>query len=148
LLDPLIDEYLNHPNCSYENKQLSGFENRVKTMPLPIEAFETNQIYDLVVVINVLEHCFSAPKFFKRIKSITAKDGFLIFHDKLIPNQKIGQFTENIYDSGHPLRVADEVMTDFLHGNYITLFENRVDIPSPIGDFDSIYFIGRKIGEN
>lgn len=148
LLDPLIDEYLTHPNCSYENKQLSGFEKRVKTIPLPLEAFETNRVYDLVVVINVLEHCFSAPKFFERINSITAKNGFLIFHDKLISARKIRQFSENIYDSGHPLRVVDELIIEFLSGNYLTLFENRVSIPSPIGDFDSIYFIGRKIGEN
>ena len=147
LLDPLINEYLTHPNCTYKHKRLGKWlGKKVETVAEPIESFSSNQVYDLVVVINVLEHCFSALKIFDRVISLVAPNGVLVFHDKLIPDSQIYEFVTNIYDSGHPLRVAKSLILRFLFENYDELFQKRVPIPSPIGAFDSIYFLGRKRG--
>lgn len=145
LLDPLIDDYLTHPNCTYKRKRLGGwFGKKVQTVALPVENFATDQVYDLVVVVNVLEHCFSTPRFFERIISLTAPNGVLVFHDKLIPASVVQVFVENIYDAGHPLRVVEDRVLGFLSENYVELYRKRVSIPSPIGAFDSIYFVGQK----
>lgn len=145
LLDPLIDQYLRHPNCSYKQKQMDGHHGKIQTIALPLEEVEIDQTYDLVIVINVLEHCFSAQKFFDQIVSLTAPGGILVFHDKLIRSSEIERFVSNVYDAGHPLRVADKLILDFLFSNYSALYDQRVGISSPIGTFDSIYFIGEKV---
>ena len=145
LLDPLIDDYLAHPYCTYKRKRLGGwFGKRVQTVTLPVENFATNQVYDLVVVINVLEHCFSMPHFFKRIISLTASNGILVFHDKLVPASIAPALIDNVYDAGHPLRVIENLTLEFLSENYVELYGKRVSISSPIGKFDSVYFIGQK----
>lgn len=145
LLDPLINEYLTHPNCTYRDHRLSGVETT--TVASPIEDFSPSQKFDLIVMINVLEHCFSLPKLFERINSLMAPGGVLVFHDKLIPASEIDDFVRNIYDAGHPIRVADRVLMEFLSGNYEEMYSKHVEIP--LEDymsytFDSIYFIGRK----
>jgi len=145
LLDPLINDYLTHPNCAYKNKRLGAVE--VETIAEPIENYFPERRFDLVVMINVLEHCFSLPKLFERISSLVAAGGILVFHDKLIPASDIDDFVHNIFDAGHPIRVADQVIMEFLSHNYDELYRKHVEVPLEdyMGyTFDSIYFIGRK----
>jgi SAM-dependent methyltransferase len=145
LLDPLSNDYLSHPHCTYKHKHLGGwFGKKVHIVAEPIENFAGNYVFDLVVMINVLEHCFSAPKVFERIISLTAPGGILIFHDKLIPSDAMAVIVQKIYDAGHPLRVAKAEILEFLSRNYDELFSRHVAIPSDAYTFDSIYFIGRK----
>jgi len=145
LLDPLIEHYLSHPHCTYKRKRLGGwFGNRVQTVGEPIESSSSHEVYDLVVVINVLEHCFSVAQFCERLISLTAPNGILVFHDKLIPASVLQSFVRNIYDAGHPLRVADSLILEFLSANYGEIFRKYVPIPSAVGTFDSVYFIGQK----
>ena len=145
LLDPLVEHYLSHPHCTYKRKRLGGwFGNRVQTVGEPIESFSSHEVYDLVVVINVLEHCFSVAQFCERLISLTAPNGILVFHDKLIPASVLKSFVRNIYDAGHPLRVADSLILEFLSANYGQIFRKYVPIPSAVGAFDSVYFIGQK----
>jgi SAM-dependent methyltransferase len=144
LLDPLINDYVQHPNCSYRSGTLAG--TPATLVPQPIEGFETSDKFDLVVMINVLEHCYSLPRVFERIDSLVALGGVLVFHDKLIPASSIDDFVQNIFDAGHPIRVADEVILRFLQG-YQELYSKHVEIPLEdymAYTFDSLYFIGRK----
>lgn len=145
LLDPLITTYLNHPHCAYKRKRMRGRE--ITAIPHAIENFSTNVKFDLVVMINVLEQCFSVPRIFERIISLTAPKGILVFYDKLVPSSSIAEFIDNVFDAGHPLRVSDRVILDFLSENYETLWRKHVPIPLEeymSYTFDSIYFIGRK----
>jgi len=145
LLDPLIDEYLTHPHCTYKHKRLGGlYGKKVHMVAKPIEDFSSDHVFDLVVMINVLEHCFSASKTFEHIISLMPPDGILIFHDKLIPNKAIDVFVQKIYDAGHPLRVGQDLILEFLSKNFDELFNKHVTIPTEAYIFDSIYFIGRK----
>ncbi|MFC1496872.1 methyltransferase [Verrucomicrobiota bacterium] len=145
LLDPLINSYLSHQHCAYKHKRLGGwFGRKVHAIAKPIENFTSDKRFDLVVMINVLEHCFLAPKVFEHIISLTAPGGILIFHDKLIKNEAINVLTGKIYDAGHPLRVAEDVILEFLSKNYNELFRKHVIIPTDVYMFNSIYFIGQK----
>lgn len=145
LLDPLIDAYLTHPHCTYKHKRLGGwFGEKVHTVAEAIEVFSTDQMFDLMVMINVLEHCFSASRVLERVASLTLPSGILIFHDKVVPTPEIEDMVRNVYDAGHPLRVARSMILEFLSENYIELYRKRVPIPTPIGTIGSIYFIGRK----
>ena len=56
LLDPLLNDYLNHANCRYKNKQMGSIKTKV--FPIPIEEFNEDEKYDMVIMNNVLEHCF------------------------------------------------------------------------------------------
>src|SRR3954447_19360693 len=102
------------------------------------------QKFDLVVMINVLEHCFSVPKVFERILSFMVPGGVLIFHDKFLPLSDVEEFFRTSYDAGHPLRVVGEVISEFLADNYEELFSRHAPIPIEVYTFYSIYFIGRK----
>lgn len=145
LLDPLINDYLTHPNCAYKNKRLGGwFGKKVETIALPIEEFSPEEKFDFVVMINVLEHCFSALKIFECISSITAPNGIIVFHDKLIPDNMIDELVRKVYDTGHPLRIAESIVLNFLYNNYHELFRKHIPIKTTYGMLDSIYFIGRK----
>ena|GEM_PF-304117 len=143
LMDPLAEEYLKHPNCAYKNGRLGGiFGKKVETVALPVEEFQPHVLYDLVVMINVLEHCYSMPKVFDCILSMIAPGGIFVFHDKLIPDAKIDEFVEKVYDAGHPLRIAGSLIERFLAENFICGYDHKVLIPSSLGYFDAIYFIG------
>lgn len=147
LLDPLIKDYLAHPNCAYRDGRLGGVP--AETVAAPIEDYEAGGRFDLVVMINVLEHCFSLPQVFARINALVAPGGALVFHDKLIPAAAIADFVSHIYDAGHPIRVADQVILDFLRENYDELYRKHVEIPLEdymAYTFDSIYFIGERRG--
>src|SRR5262249_6222561 len=98
LLDPLIDSYLAHPHCSFTRHFLFLQEREGRSLPhrmwkrvtrrpmrylhsvavaetiaSPIEQMPTNHQYDLVAVINVLEHCFDAERVFAKILSVMRK---------------------------------------------------------------------------
>jgi len=145
LLDPLAKDYLSHPHCVYKRKRLGRwFGKKVNLIAEPVENFSTDQMFNLVVMINVLEHCFSVSNVFKRILSIMPPNGLLVFHSKLVPASEVDDFFQNIYDAGHPIRVTENVILDFLSKNYDELFRKCVPVSTPAYRFDSIYFIGRK----
>ncbi|UCE07158.1 MAG: glycosyltransferase [bacterium] len=145
LLDPLIRDYLTHPHCTYKKKRLNGwFGKKVEMIDLPIEKFSAREKFDLVVIVNVLEHCYSLTKVFECILSITAPNGTLLFHDKLIPDCNVTEFVHTVYDTGHPLRVAEGLIFRFLNQNYDTLFQRQIPVKTAFGKLDSLYFIGQK----
>ena len=99
LLDPLIKTKLSPPpqlHVTDANGSEGGQALMSRPLPCRLIIFATSQSYDLVVVVNVLEHCFSASKFFDQILSLTAPHGTFRIHDKLIPAAMIHTFVENI----------------------------------------------------
>lgn len=107
LLDPLISEYLLHaPNCTYR-KGLDGLP--VKTHNCPIEDFEIDRQYDLVVMINVLEHCFNTDRIFENIRAMLKTGGILVIGERVFAGMGEGmlQSLEEVYDAGHPIRLSE-----------------------------------------
>lgn len=176
LLDPLVDYYLKHPHCPYDNsylyiespgitykasrKYFTRLYRFIRKMVykkiiieslfnIPFEEFETNKKYDLVVIINVLEHCYDVEKVFKNINNILNKNGVLIFSDKLMTIEKIQNEVNVIYDAAHPLRINKDFILDYLKNNFIPSYHfiniDSVEVEDGIkAGFNELYFIGIK----
>jgi SAM-dependent methyltransferase len=120
LLDPLIDDYLSHPNCRYKNKQMGNLG--VTTYNCPIEEFETNNKYDLVIMNNVLEHCYDIKKIFNNILNMLNTNGVFVFSDVYFNESDVERMVYQIYDAGHPIKISKTYMDDFL-SNFNSLYD-------------------------
>ncbi|MCL5030012.1 MAG: glycosyltransferase [Bacteroidetes bacterium] len=123
LLDPLISEYLKHPNCTYKNGNLLGFP--VQIINSTIEDFVTKEKYDLVVMNNVLEHCYNIPKIFEVLVSLLNENGIFVFADIAFNAETIKSIVEKQFDAGHPIRLEENYLKDFLVNNFNTIYEKK-----------------------
>ncbi len=154
LLDPLIESYVRHPNCSYAEghfrirKGLGSRKQPVITHASSIEEFETDERFDLVVMINVIEHCFDLEKIFEQIKRMLVPGGYFVFYDKYFTSKEINENMEKKFDAGHPLRVNGELLERFLKENFdADLHKLRKINYEKRGmsiTYTNLYFIGRK----
>lgn len=142
LLDPLVDSYLRHPNCTYASGKLCRVP--VTTVASSIEDFKPVQTYDLLILVNVLEHCFDVPRVFDVITSALRPGGILVFADCMLRRDDLPRVVENWYDTGHPIRLSADYVTAFLHGSFCTLFEEVYEgLYSQTHRMD-LYFIGER----
>lgn len=114
----------------------------------PIEEINTDEKFDLVVMINVIEHCQDINKIFEIIKKMSTKDTYFIFSDKYYYFDKIKDWVNGrMYEAGHPLLVDRQVVEGFLHENFEIVFEKiekiKYDIDGFDWSYDSVYFIGK-----
>jgi SAM-dependent methyltransferase len=176
LLDPLIESYLEHPYCSYTRESLrlaprSYWGRKVhklkpswyyqwqeatgRVIPiknffaLPIEAFSCADTYDLIVLLNVLEHCLSAKTVFDKILESTRPGSVFIFQDRLYHYEYIAQSMDYIYDAAHPLKVDKRVIENFLLENFKPLLhETQLEkddfLLADQGTTEMLYFIGER----
>jgi len=175
LLDPMVLDYLKHPFCSYnENylfseyapilgkvvRKVSPFAFKfyrsvlstktkiVKLLNIPGEKIARTEVYDLIIMINVIEHCYNAETLFQNILNITKSGSYLIFEDKLLENNEIKRALANSYDAAHPLKVDKDMIDSFLTEHF-TIVYKRVQSNS---DFyageehpsEDLYFIGKR----
>lgn len=140
LLDPLASEYLNHPNCTYKKGKLNGID--VKLISSPIENADIHDTFDVVVMINVIEHCFDVESIFLKISSILKSGGYFIFSDVFFDDVK--SLATNIYDAGHPLRLSKNKLEKLLEP-FKVIFEKRFNGLYSQEWRNDIYFIGKKI---
>jgi SAM-dependent methyltransferase len=127
LLDPLLDDYLTHPNCFYKNKKIVQLD--VTTYSIPIEKFVTTKKYDMVLMNNVLEHCYDIHKIFEVIINILNNNGVLVFSDVYFKSEDLKKMLVEVYDAGHPLKLSESFLNDFL-GNFESLY---------VKDFHKLY---------
>ncbi len=113
-----------------------------------IEDFSTERRFDLIVMINVVEHCRDMNLVLGRIDQLLEPGGVLVFHDRLWDPASLEPTLATLYDAGHPLRVGRGVIDEFLGERFQTI--SRVDVAD---DEDAegvrlprtaVYFIGRK----
>ncbi|HEY2090735.1 MAG TPA: class I SAM-dependent methyltransferase [Thermoanaerobaculia bacterium] len=118
-------------------------------LPMPIEEMPSGR-YDLVVMINVLEHCFDATVIFQRILEILPPGGVLVFHDKLFEPSEIADDVRTRFDAGHPLRVGRPVIEAFVNDHFTPLYRRAEKVADEFDDIDltrdGIYFIGERNG--
>jgi SAM-dependent methyltransferase len=142
LLDPLVDTYLQHPNCTYVSGELCGVP--ATTLASSIEAFKAVQPYDLLILVNVLEHCFNVPRVFEVVTSALRSGGILVFAECVWRPEDLPRVVENWYDAGHPIRLSADYVTTFLHGSFRTLFEQVYEgLYSQTNRMD-LYFVGER----
>jgi SAM-dependent methyltransferase len=151
LLDPLIDTYRAHPNCTY--KDGSFHDDRGGTRPiaalhaLPIEDVPPSSRFDLIVLINVIEHCIDVRAVFAKVREMLVPGGMFIFHDKYFEHDQVAAEIATTFDTAHPLKVDRHVVDRFL-GEFGTIFSRHITTigAAPLsGEGSVIYFVGQKL---
>jgi SAM-dependent methyltransferase len=177
LLDPLANEYLNHNFSYYDNKyifseyipkigkivrkffptmfksylKLASHKTKIRNFyNIPAEHLPTNDKYDLITMINVIEHCFDVRKIFQNILKVSIAGSYFIFSDKLYEHDKIQELAENSYDAAHPIKVDRRVIEKYLNDNFNSIYK-RVQYNSAFFEgekiqWDDMYFIGIRKG--
>jgi len=179
LLDPLIESYLQHPNCSYDRRVLHcadsslaqflstpkffRFMRRIirhlnsqllyENIPVQnlvassIEKMPTNGLYDLIVMVNVIEHCYDANLVLENILKIASPNAIFVFHDKYYDHQIVSQMVNgHYYDAGHPLMVDRKILDEFMINNFDNLFLRRSikRLRNPVmPEYEDFFFIGK-----
>jgi SAM-dependent methyltransferase len=175
LLDPLLCEYLGHPFASYNEKYLYSeyypivgkvirhflpyifkkyqnlFARKIKIqeiLNLAAEKIQNFKQYDLVIMINVLEHCYDIEEIFSNILKISQDNAYFIFEDKLYDSEKVKNELMIGYDAAHPLKVDSKIIEKFLDNNFRQIYKriqsNSINIDGEKITWDDIYFIGEK----
>jgi SAM-dependent methyltransferase len=175
LLDPLLMNYVNHPFCSYDQRYLYSeifpligkvtrklfsfaFKSYQKILAqkikikdlfnIPAEQMTTNSTYDLVAMINVVEHCYDAELVFQNILQITHKGSYFLFEDKFYTAETTNNMVRMNYNAAHPLQVDRKVIENFLDKNFEVVYKRiQTNSLTMEGDkiiWDDIYYIGKK----
>lgn len=117
-------------------------------LPIPIEELSQTGRYDLVVMINVIEHCFDVTAIFEKILQILQPGGTLVFHDKLFDVAEVEEDVKRRFDAGHPLRVGRPVIESFLSEHFDESYRRIAPVEDHFEDIDltreGIYFVGTK----
>lgn len=177
LLDPLLEAYLQQPFCRYRRGRLGGalkefpnlydlrhpirfwkdrrntwhigglFGRNVFLHPVMIESFKIDTRFDLVILINVLEHCQNAEAVFSKIRQILSPEGIFVFGDVLYEARDVKRFAKKTYDAGHPLRVDRRIIDKFLSSCFIPLMRSEYLVERkfhgvPLRYYE-LYFMGR-----
>ena len=118
-----------------------------RIIPKPIEEMPAGEQFDLIVLINVIEHCYDVNLVFEKIKSIAKSGALLVFHDKYYYHERVAQEVGRLYDAGHPLRVDRKVVDDFLDEHFTPVFKKIGHKESKIQGVDlghdTVYFVGK-----
>jgi SAM-dependent methyltransferase len=174
LLDPLIESYLHHPFCQYKKHRLGGVFNigagsgvpktfqdirrryraggwlgkPVQIVSSMIEEYQVQERFNLAVMINVIEHCQNVFTIFQKISDLLLPGGTFVFHDRLYNARKLEELTKNLYDAGHPLRVDQSVIHEFLKTNFETIMSREMEVSREfkgvIWKETELFFIGEK----
>lgn len=183
LLDPLIRDYVTHPQCRYRGGRLGGVlrtptlesllawrrpwrmvaelvdAERVGGLlgvPVHLEAstiedFQPTERFDLVVMINVIEHCRDIDAVLAKVDQLMAPGGIFVFHDKFMSAAGVRRTLEDVYDAGHPIRVQREVVDGFLARRFEPEFRSEFHDEDEFAGVPlqttSLYFIGRRRSE-
>lgn len=146
LLDPLVESYLEHPYCSYDRNRIRCITNKelsvTQIIPMPIEEYQVSQQYDLVVMINVIQHCYDVQAIFANIGQMLKNDGYFVFHDYYYDHDIVSQSVKTSFDQGHPLKVDRKLLDHYLTNMFNPIF--KLLAPPKEAGLDRIYFIGKK----
>lgn len=106
LVDPLLDRYEELPHCSYDwlrrGRHLTRIASALEDLAISPEG------YDLVVSINVLEHCRDYVACLDAIRCLAAKGATLVLSEPAVRRADLAEVCAKTWDAGHPLRVADD----------------------------------------
>jgi SAM-dependent methyltransferase len=128
--------------------RIGGLRGRpVHVEPVSIEEFRSSLRFDLVVMINVLEHCKDAIAVFDKIDEILLPGGVVVFHDRLWKESELTRTIGSLYDAGHPLRVGRVAAAPFLSRFEPLVRDERlvVDVEEGVRlERTAVSFIGRR----
>jgi len=134
LLDPLLDQYISLPNCTYKDKFLGH-----TPLLLCKQAEELNgiELFNTIICINVLEHVQDVSLVLERMHRSLKVGGIVIFGERCYDGLDINA----VYDIGHPIRVKMAVFTKW-EEQFDTLYNIVPELGDPLAQ--EHYFIGMK----
>ena len=147
LSDPLANQYMSlHRNCTYRSGAITvgGKERTIKIIPNPIEDLPEDKKYDMVVMINVLEHCFDIPAILEKVNNLLSDDGCLIYADVQFDKEVIDRLSHAKYNAGHPIRIKKEYMDNYLDTNFEAMYSKIIPEVVAGESCEERYFIGKK----
>jgi SAM-dependent methyltransferase len=150
LLDPLMPRYMEHQHCSYRTGRLRLFDGQMVPIAacwaMPIEDFRAEAPYDLVLLINVIEHCIDVDLIFTRVWEMLAPGGVFIFHDRYYDAAEIAATILTEYDTAHPIKADRRVIDQFLDRFKLIFSRTTTTRGRPMftSTGDAVYFVGEK----
>jgi SAM-dependent methyltransferase len=145
LADPLMIYYHTHvASCSYKDGSLMGYPTRF--IAAGGEDLHLRDVFDTVIMINVLEHCHDALRVLRTLhESVRPAGGLLIFSERWY-DHKWSQYEKQpvpFWDMMHPInvkRAVIEALLDLYEPLYRRDFFYEKSYPTDEG----VYFIGLK----
>ena len=139
--DPLVRNYV-----TFEGRWLAEAHSRgrveiddhpIEELPFPSESF------DVVVMINVLDHVQDADLCLKKAVSLVRPGGYFVFGQDLSSREDI---SSHPYDVGHPIRLALEDVSGYLTPFTSVLRRDltRDEGRSPELHYSTLVYAGRK----
>lgn len=154
LLDPLVNDYLEHQYCKYKSScrgvgktlELENGESiKANLVSSSIENYDTDETFDVVVMINVLEHCFDIPKIFNCVDRMLNVGGVFIYADVQFDIETVKEIAKFKYNAGHPLRPTKQYVNKFLDEKFEQIFSRTFDEEVAGLMAEERYFIGKKL---
>ena len=119
-----------------------------RLLSCPIEEMPQEESWELLVIVNVIEHCYDLAAVFAKILAGLKPGGVLVFHEPLFDHAVVQDRLQTLYDAAHPLQADRSLVLSFLNAHFDTLYEKRTLHENVfMGEdlsFEGIYFIGRK----
>jgi len=174
LLDPGLNNYLNLPGCYFNENALAKVKpskvlarlwpfmpRKMKDLWLssqkrsaPIgnllcreaEGFDGQHAFDLVLMVNVLEHCMDSSLVLDAVFSSLAPGGIVILSDKTHLDDSVRAGLMRIYDVAHPIRVTKNAIEERLEDFEILFHSSFKDpVSSYLPGTEESYWIARKL---
>ena len=177
LLDPLVESYLTHPGCTYSRTSLEvdstwmprrfrqflrrhrrlglrgitigGRVSVGRLIPAPIEDMPLDGVYDLVVMENVIEHCYDIERVFANILNVLRPGGVFVIQDRYYYADRVVERASTLFDAAHPLQVDRHLIDEFLRANFEELYYRARNVPGEFMGYDvsadNFYFVGRRV---
>lgn len=146
LSDPLIKTYVNFPLTFVHHAYRTAFcmldDHPAEDCPF------ADGYFDLVVMINVLDHVRDADACLRAASRITAPGGFLILGQELSDAHDADAMKDDPGQVGHPIRVDHHWMDERLHGfePVIKRILPRDEGRGPEHHYGTYLFAGRRSG--
>ncbi|MGA7103931.1 MAG: methyltransferase domain-containing protein [Candidatus Deferrimicrobiaceae bacterium] len=141
LSDPLIRNYIRYRRTWLARQYKTG---AICIDPNPAEnCLYADGTFDVVVMINVLDHVMDVDQCLSNAIRIARKGGFFIFGQDLTDEEGLRRFP---YDVGHPIRLNLEEIEPYLTGFQPVLRKvlSREEGRAPEAHYGTLLFVGRK----
>lgn len=119
-----------------------------RILATPIESMPEDSRYDLIAIMNVIEHCYDVESVFDKVLSIMEEEAVIVFCDKYYDHNTVAETVKMNYDAAHPLRVDGRIVDAFLEANfnllYKTVKESQFTFLSEDIKWQELYYIGAK----